>query len=73
MNKTTVRKKQPLLKRPLLKRIDVAEQRQVLLELKAKAKAQSLKRMIDLAITGLETGVPRLTPEEIRDCLGRDG
>jgi hypothetical protein len=68
MIKTTVKKQ-----RPLLRRIDVAEQRQVLLELKAKAKAQSLKRMIDLAITGLETGVPRLTPEEIRDCLDRDG
>lgn len=57
----------------LLNRIDVAEQRQVLLELKGKAQDQSIKRMIDLALAGLETGVPRMTPEEITEYLGRNG
>ena len=68
MKKSTASKQ-----KPSLHRIDLAEQRQALLELKVKAKAASVKRMIDLAITGLETGVPRMTPEAIREYLGRDG
>ena len=59
--------------KPLLNRIDVAEQRQVLLALKTKTQDQSVKRMIALALTGLETGVPRMTPEEITEYLGRNG
>ncbi len=59
--------------KPLLNRIDVAEQRQVLLALKTKTQDQSVKRMIALALAGLETGVPRMTPEEITEYLGRNG
>lgn len=59
--------------KPLLNRIDVAEQRTALLELKRKAQDQSVKRMIGLALAGLETGVPRMTPEEITEYLGRNG
>lgn len=59
--------------KPLLNRIDVADQRTTLLELKRKAQDQSVKRMIDLALAGLETGVPRMTPEEITEYLGRNG
>jgi hypothetical protein len=59
--------------KPLLNRIDFAEQRTALLELKRQARDQSVKRMIDLALAGLETGVPRMTPEEITEYLGRNG
>jgi hypothetical protein len=59
--------------KPLLNRIDVAEQRQALLALKTKTQDQSVKRMIALALAGLETGVPRMTPEEITEYLGRNG
>ncbi len=59
--------------KPMLSRIDVADQRTALLELKRRARDRSVKRMIDLALTGLETGVPRMSPEEITEYLGRNG
>ena len=59
--------------KPLLNQTDIAEQRQALLELKKNAHDLSLKRMIDLALAGLDAGVPRMTPEEITEYLGRNG
>lgn len=56
-----------------LNRIDVAEQRSALLQLKARTRDRSVKRMIELALAGLETGVPRMSPEEIAEYLGRNG
>jgi hypothetical protein len=56
--KKSIARKQKLL----LNRIDVAEQRQVVPALKTKTRDQSVKRMIHLALAGLETGVPRMTP-----------
>lgn len=52
-------------------RAELAKLRQELLELRKQAKNSSIRRMIDLAIQGLDEGVPRLTPEEIHAELGR--
>ncbi len=52
-------------------RAELAKQRQALLELKSQTEDKVVRRMIDLAIQGLDAGVPRLTPEEIYAELGR--
>ena len=57
---------------PQLNAVAVQEQRQELLKLKAQIADDAVKRMIDLAVEGLEAGVPRLSAEEISEYLGRD-
>lgn len=65
-------KKPPAKHQAQLNAVAVQEQRQELLKLKAQIADETVKRMIDLAIAGLEAGVPRLTPEEISEYLGRN-
>lgn len=65
-------KKSTAKQEPHLSAVTMQEQRQELLKLKAQIADDAVKRMIDLAIAGLEAGVPRLTPEEISEYLGRD-
>lgn len=57
--------------RPAPARAEIERQREALLNFKAATKDKAVRRMIDLAIKGLEEGVPRMTPEEIYESLGR--
>ena len=54
-----------------LSRAEREKLRQDLLELKKQAKNNSIRRMIELSIKGLDEGVERMTPEEIYESLGR--
>lgn len=52
-------------------RAEAEAQQEALLALKASLTDKTVRRMIDLAVKGLEEGVPRMSPEEISEYLGR--
>ena len=67
MNKSNTEKQ-----KQIFTRIDLTIQREALIKLRETVQDKSVRRMIDLAIEGLNAGVPRMKPEEITEFLGRN-